>query len=474
MAVPMEGWTESNGSPDVYYRYELSTSNRTASTVHVVLRLSLRLRYYSSYYSFRVAHECTVNGVYQYRDIKTDRSFWGHQWEGTYLEGSFGWVYGTYDYDGTAWHGPYTVFEGDVPMGLDETALHVVPCVTQPPITGLGGTGLYAPNPQDVTNWAGQWGYWRPFGEDEMVGSYTPWNLGYPCPSDGPFLNNRGLQELSGPGVDIGPYGRPDSPKSATATPSRIDVAQASTTPVSVSWPSTGSPTYLVEMNFGDEVREVSRTSSPSLKVLPGKVLGRAMAAGDSVSFSVTPVDSNGVAATSPARTGDVVYFEVGSTPPSDVDLLTSRPDAVVGGALCKQVSFRGERCVFLYRGGTDGSYPASRYVLELDGSQVASWRAQDASQTAHGGLRWSSVQVSLPGGEAGSKGVLALYAYDSAGRLLEPVPTLDVYRYGTDAHVWDGSKFREGYSVHVWDGSSWLEASRPYVWDGKKWRTGR
>lgn len=472
MALPMEGWTESTGRPDVYYKYAVETSNRTGSSVHVRLTVTLRLQYYSSYYSFRIAHECKVNGVYAYADIKTDRSYWGHQWEGSYYEGGYGWTYGSYDYDGTAWHGPYTVFDADVPMGADETSLHIVPCLTQPPICGLGGTGIYAANVQDVTNWRGQWGYWRPFGEDEMIGSFTPGQLGYPCDSDGPFLNNRWLQELSGPGVDLGAYPRPANPTNVVISPSRVDVAQLESVPVNARWRGSAASyrIYLsMEEGHGDAAL-VATVPSTEATVWPHRAFP-GISTGDRVWLGVRAVDANGVENGSVAWASPTSYYEVPTRSPSEIDLVTSREEEEMGGVWYDMVSCRGETCTFIYRGMSDGSWPVATYRLLLDGEPFREWKAADARAMSHNGKSWESVGVTFRQSDPRARQVLTLECFDVRGVEIEPESSIDVYRYGSSVWVWSGSSWLEGDRYWVSDGSSWLEGEQVWVRDGG-WRS--
>ena len=75
--MPLEGWTQSNGQPNTMYSYTVETWGRTARSTHVRIKCWVRMRYYNSFFSYAIGHQCTVNGVYQSATIKSGRKFWG-------------------------------------------------------------------------------------------------------------------------------------------------------------------------------------------------------------------------------------------------------------------------------------------------------------------------------------------------------------------------------------------------------------
>ena len=470
--IPLEGHSQSTGRPGTYYKYSVETFDRTATSVHVRVWYSCRMEWYSSYYSFRIAHECRVNGVYQYADIKTTRKFWGHQWEGSYYDqDDMYWQYGEYDYDGTAWHGPYKVFDAVVPMGVDDTDIEIIPCVTQPPITGLGGVGIYAPNPQDVTNWAGQWGYWRPFGDDEMIGSYTPWNLGVPCPEDGPFLNNRWLDTLEG--GSIGAYRRPQPPSGVSLTPAGVDVSEQRDRPLQGLWRAgNGASSYDVRLYLDGGAQggvSLSRTASTKVEFTPmGPLSVTEMKNGDRVRIGVASVDSQGVQSASRAYSNWTTYSEVASSAPTNAWLAGRRRGER------NEVFFRGETADLHYSGQKDGSWPIETYrLVRLSDGKSVSW---DASQAARDpdALGGKVIALSAPGVDRAPRTErFELRAYDARGAATY-MPSggwfrFDVLYYGGLVWVYD-SEWMEG-PCWVWDGSTWRQADEVHVWDGSTWR---
>ena len=220
MAIAWSGACQSNGDPGTYYEYGAEYSNRRSDRVHVRLWVWLRLAYRSNYFSFAIGHECKVNGVYQSTNIKMDRTFWGG-WS------TYGWApYGSnYDdmADGTKWHGPYVVFDADVPVGIDDTRVSIIPCITRPCIC-RGGAEPYQFNYLEKCGWQGETGVWKPWDPDEHVG-YWAWT---PLTQDGCFLNNYWLEELSG-GLSIPKYQKIGPASSAKLAPKLIDVMQPST-----------------------------------------------------------------------------------------------------------------------------------------------------------------------------------------------------------------------------------------------------
>lgn len=457
--MPMEGAVESNGSPSCFYRYAVDVSGRDASKAHVRLSLWLRMRWPSSYYSFRIAHECKVNGVYAYADVKTTRAFWGHQWDGTFIVGyydwgTFGWDASSPDYDGSVWHGPFTVFDADVPMATGDDAVSIVPCITQPPITGLGSYDeVFGPNDEDVTNWQGRTGYWRPFGDDEQVGSYA----GRPCPEDGPWLNNRGLAELDCP--KVGRYAAPSPVSRVDVSPRSIDVARQADTRIRASWPASRlASRYVVKVMDPNGPAEVTVTGT-SAEVIPPSARNGLFEDGWDTCVTVTPVDANGV---SGGATGSdaVRYFETPSRGPSSLRIECSRGIGAAGT--------RPEDAEAAYTPGTDGSYPVARYELLGPGGKVCSWPASAAAREGSE-RRYRPVRVAV--GRPGASERYELVAYDSKGRELSPRASASVSMGSGVVSVWDGSAWLQG-QPWVWDGSAWLQGERAWVWDGSAWRS--
>lgn len=457
--IPMEGAVESNGSPSCFYRYAVDVSGRDGAKAHVRLSLWLRMRWPSSYYSFRIAHECKVNGVYAYADVKTTRAFWGHQWGGTFVVGyydwgMFGWDPSSADYDGSAWHGPFTVFDADVPMAVGDESVSIVPCITQPPITGLGAYDeVFGPNDQDVTNWQGCRGYWRPFQDDEMVGSYAS----KPCPQDGPWLNNRGLAELDCP--KVGKYAVPAAVSRVDVSPKAIDVAKQADTPIRASWPASKlAARYVVKVMDPSGTAETSVTGT-SASVIPPSARKGMFDAGDGTCVTVAPVDAAGVAGDA-VGSDAVTYFEVPSKGPSSLRMECSRGTGKAGD--------RPEVAEAVYMPGADGSYPVACYNLVGPDGPVDSWSASAASRD--GAMRRYR-PVHLAAAKPGSTERYELVAYDSKGRELSPRASVAVSRLGGDVAVWDGSSWLQG-PPWVWDGSRWLFGERSWVWDGSAWRS--
>lgn len=468
MSIPWSGATQSNGVPGTYYEYRAEYSNRTEKSIRVKLQIRLRMQWYSSYYSFRIAHECKVNGVYQYADIKTTRRFWGHQWEGSYYGGGeFYWQAGDYNYDGTNWHGWYTVFDGNVPIGLDDDTVEIVPCITQPPITGLGQGGIYATNYQDITNWEGRRGVWRPFGSDEMRGSYKS----RACPEDGCWLNNRNVEGLSG-GLKVGKYQRPANASGIVLSPSRIDVAEQDSRAVTGSWGraqrASGYRLYLSKSSSGASSRSIGSVSRNSATFHPriGLKLDE-MVDGDEVYLGVRPYDSNGVESTRTVWGGPARYFEAPSEAPDEAYLVGRNGEP-------NRILYKGERAVLHYSGESDGSYPIETFELhrKSDGASVR-WARGNASESADAAERL--VSLSIPGVERPN--VVErweLRAYNTKGRPVYKEDgtwlEIEVDYYGGVVFVHDAG-WHEGI-CWVYSGGSWHEAEAVYVRKGGEWKT--
>lgn len=441
--LPMSGATESSGDPTTFYEYSLETWGRTASSVHVRLSLRLRMRDFGNYYSFRIAHECRVNGTYAYADVKATRAFWGHQWEGLFVAdwydwGTFGWDPGSPDYDGSAWHGPFVVFDADVPMAPGASRLSVVPCITQPPITGLGAwDDVFGPNDQDVTNWAGASGWWRPFGEDEQVGTYA----GRPCPQDGCWLNNRGLLELGG--CDVGTFALPDAPTSLSVSPASVDVAAQASTRLSVTW-ARARFAERYEVRLDGEL--VATTSGTSASAVPARARSLGMSGGDRASFQVRSLGSGG-GASAWSHGASASYFERPTRAPSSV--------VVSGSGRPGHVASRGESARVSWPRPEDGSWPVTSYRVVLDGETLSELPASGASAVP-GGL---STQVTFPARPAGSSGTLEVRVYCRSGEVFRA----DGTRASCEV-AWDAPE------VSVYDGERWLSGPLS-VYDGTRWR---
>ena len=473
MAIPLSGATQGNGRPNTFYSYTVETDSRTADSVHVVLKLNLRLQWASSYYSFRIAHECKVNGVYQYADIKTQRNFWGHQWGGLFIVdyfdwGVFGWDPQTYDYDGSRWHGPYTVFDGVVPIEPGDDRLHIVPCITQPPITGLGGWGeVYGPNDQDITNWEGCTGYWRPFGEDEQIGTYA----NRPCPQDGCFLNNRWLEELGGGEVGVYPYAADVA--RVDVSPKNIDVSEQVNAKVTASWPKAArADRYLVYEGFGEGWGAIE-TPGTSISFVPSMARRGEMEANGEVYVSVRSVDSSGVKSPNAVTGGPVTYTERSGMLPKNVYLS--------GSCGTNLVSSRGEKAVIRYSGWVDGSYPIASYAAQVtypDGSvETTTWAAprgsdpkveQAAAITVRRGKNGERANVSLSA--TNSKGLLV----KASGGALSVSFDIEYVGSGIWVRCGDRGAWKTGPVWVYIDNVGWREARSGWVYDArnKVWRS--
>lgn len=475
MSIPWQAHVQANARPETYYSYSVNTSNRTSTSIHVQLFVSLHMRWWSSYYSFKIAHECKVNGVYQYQDIKTTRYMWGHQWEGSFYEGDLWWQYGTYDYDGTAWHGPFCVFDADVPIGVDDTQLHIVPCITQPPITGMGGDGIYAWNYQDVNNWAGAGGWWRPFGEDEQIGSYA-WNGGH---YDGCWLNNHYLEELDN--AYVGAYPRPDVPSNVKITPSCINVAKQDSQWVTGTWGAAQrASSYQTFISSVADVAQNQQVYMGNVNATKNRFLCRPWTGADELFdgakfyLGVRAVDSSGVTSRNDqdgiAWSNSVTYFEIPSQSPN-VGYLIGRKGTE------DEILFRGESGAKLYYSGQyDGSYPIAKLRLyrESDGATI-DWTPGEATTSVGKSLR----KMTVPGVDRPrEERVWELRAYNTKGRpvYLGGVKAngwlkINVTYYGGVIYVFDGEEWHEGI-CYVYDGTSWHESDAVHVYTGSDWKT--
>lgn len=470
MAIPIKGQTESEGSPSTYYEYEVVASNRRADKVHIQLKLWVRMKNFSNYFSFAIGHECKVNGVYQYHVFKNDRKWWGHQWEGDY---SGYWKKGSYDYNGSNWHGPYTVFDGDVPIGLDDGYVHIVPCIVRPPITGLGGTGIYAKNDMDKTNWKGRKGVWRPWGTDEQRGSWANRALTH----DMAFGNNKSLQELgTDSGYWIGVYPRPSVVKGLSLSPQTIDVAKQDAQAVLAKWDASqrakGYKVYIAKDAPGSRSKGCGSTAARSMSIAPRAKLGLSeLFHGDKVYVGVVSYDSAGVEAKKVSWAGPVNYFENLSEAPNSGYVLGKKRER-------NKILYRGEPNVEIrYSGTRDGSYPIKRYELVRisDGYKIGWSRSSEISIAAAAEKLFRA--SSFPGVARPRKSsVWELRCYNTKERPVYMKGTkswlrISVYYYGGVLYVYDGGRWHEGIAW-VYDSGKWHEADAVHVHRNGDWKT--
>lgn len=469
MGIAWGGACQSNGQPQTYYEYAVETWGRTASSIHVRLKIRVRMKWYSSYFSFAIAHECKVNGVYQSASIKDTRKFWGHQWEGSYYGGGdFYWSSGEYDYDGTVWHGWYTVFDGDVPMDVDDDAVHIVPCITRPPITGLGGGGIYAANDLDKTNWQGRSGVWSPFGTDQHIGSWA-WR---PLTEDGCFLNNRWLEEL-GDGLYVGKYPRPANVENISLTPAKVDVANQDTQAVTGSWSASQRAVgYNVQISKGGPGRNpvsLGSVNRNGITLHPRKNLNVSeLFDGDQVYIGVYSFDGSGVTSTQTRWGGPVTYYEIPSRSPNAGYLIGRKGEP-------NQIIYKGESAVLHYSGEYNGSYAIQTYQLvRLSDGVTLTWQRGDAksSSTAMEKL----IALSIPGVDRPRQTrVWELRAFNVKNRAVYMDDNnewlrISVDYYGGVVYVHDEG-WREGI-CWVWENGTWHESDAVFVYRNGVWET--
>lgn len=472
MSIPLSGQTwgpTPKSRPYTFYEYKVQTSDRDATSVRVKLLLRLRMQNYSSYYSFRIAHECKVNGVYQYADVKTTRRFWGHQWSGSYYGGGdFYWQQGDPYYDGRAWRGWFTVFDARVPIGVDATTLDIVPCITQPPITGLGGGGIYAPNSQDETNWVGRRGYWRPFGNDEMIGTYA----NRPCPDSGCFLNNYYLESLAAPAIGV--YPRPSDVANLTLNPTSIDVAVQDAKRVDGKWSaSQRAAQYDCQISKTPDHKDakaLAKVSATNISFLPKESYGRVeMMDGDKFWLGVQAVDGRNVTSKNRTWAGPATYFETPSEAPSQAFLMGRKK-------VKNEIIYRGEDAVLSYIGQKDGSYPIARFELvRVSDGWSSSWTPSEGRKSAD----WWQRTLFVAGvARPRQTQVFELRAYNTKGRPVylkgqKKWLRFDVFYYGGVLYVLDErKKWHEGIAWVYDQHGHWKEADAVYVWTGSKWQT--
>lgn len=517
MGIPWSGYTESNGSPATLYEYRKTISNRTATSVHLKLELCVRMRDWSNYFSFQIAHETMVyvgeygkNGVYQWAWIKEGRGFWGHQWEGD----SWLWTEGSWDYAGNNWHGWYTVFDKDINIDVDESKIYIVPCITRPPCLydPYDFDGEWTPR-LDKTNWEGESGYWRPFGDDEY-----PWywyHYDHECAEDMAFGNNRWLQALDD-GTDIGAYPRPANVTGLSVTPSRIDVAGQDFTSVKLSWNKSVNATgYEIciskgEKNPGSARLLTSNADVNSLTFNPKQAFvggtnwkSTELKDGDEFYIGVRAHDSAWVRSTEWSWVGPISYYEVPSTAPTDC--------FVIGrNGVRNECLFIGETLKIYFSGWRNGSYPIFRFVLRRQDGVELSWPAGEVPSSDALG---KYVVKALAGWSKANQSVsFELRAYNTKGREVwlssyNPSTGGDkwfrfnvkfyggvLYVYGKSTYTGDdaaysklkdGNSWRQGmcrvYGKPSYTGSdasyasqpgseSWHDAEMVYVWNGKNW----
>lgn len=452
--MPLEGWTQSNGQPNTMYSYTVETWGRTARSTHVRIKCWVRMRYYNSFFSYAIGHQCTVNGVYQSATIKSGRKFWG-QYADWGLNGSW-----AGDRDGTMWHGPYTVFDADVPIGTDDENLTICPMIVRP------WTGSFEDN--EITNWEGRYGQ----------GYYAS----RPCPQDGAFMNNKdGMYTVT---WHEGAYPRPATPSQVKAEPPKIEIIQAATQPVAASWNRcNGAKGYDLFVYRGDSVpsgarnpdtvaqhakfvRAVEGIGSTSASVQPSSFFD--IKTGDKLFFGIRTYD--GQAWSKQVAWSDAVsYFEIPSYGPTQLWCIGRRGTR-------NEVLCAGETVRFYYSGWEDGSYPVARYELvgSVDGL-VRSWKASDA-RSEQAGIK--SVEVALKRQRPRTSQTFTLRSYDAKGRAVHMRNGADVQAvvdyYG--GLIWrydvpNGARWHQGLaSVYV--NGKWRESEAVYVFARGKWRT--
>jgi len=503
MGIAWSGATQSGGAPKTFYWYEAEYSNRTATTVHVKLKLWVRMNTYSSYFSFQIAHETKVYKVsddsvieeaYQWAWIKQGRGWWGHQWEGD----SWLWTAGTWDYNGSNWHGPYTVFDKDVPIGIDDETINIVPVITRPPCLYDPSSfdGSYTPW-LDKTNWKGYSGYWRPWSKTEYPWYF--WHYDHSCSEDMAFGNNRWLEPLGG-GTNIGRYVRISDVGVIRANPQRIDVSLQDSQEVTVSWDAVSGASYykvtIVDEGTGevintvsDSYRQTSITFNPKRYFVGGNNWkSTELFDGTKVHVYVQSFDNQGISSASSTAAPEISYYEVASEAPTDAFIIGRNGRK-------NECMFRGERLNFYYDGSKDGSYKIAKYVLHRVKDKVeVSWEPpKDSSgkDSRSRDINGRFVTIDFPSWAKPNEDIVfELRAYNSKGRPVYMSGTsswfrFSVHYYGGILYVWGKpeytgndtaydrlsgeSAWREGL-CRVWDGSEWRESEVVYVWDGY-WR---
>lgn len=519
MSIPKYAYTQSNGDPYSLYEYKWSVSNRTSTSVRLKLEVWVRMQDWSNYFSFQIAHETMVytnasrkDGVYQWAWIKQGRGWWGHQWEGD----SWLWEEGSYDYAGNNWHGPYVVFDKDVPIGLDDSKLYIVPCITRPPClyNPYDFDGEWTPS-LDKTNWEGRDGYWRPFDKDEY-----PWYWYYydhSCSEDMAFGNNKDLEFLdSDSGIDIGKYPRPSNVTGLSVSPNRIDVANQNTASVTVSWKAaTNASGYKVCISKGSKDAANSKSVAPnatgtSVSFNPKQSFvggsgwkNAELKDGDTFYIGVRPHDSASVESTGWSWVGPVTYYETKSASPSG--------GFIVGrNGRKNECALAGETCKVYFSGWSNGSYPIERFVLRRQDGAEVSWKA---SETVSSDSLGKYVQKAVAGWERANQDVtFELRAYNTKGQEVYTASYNTsgsgdkwfrfsvkyyggvVYVYGKSSYLGNDTAYSKLSGSPSWrqglcrvygrsryygddaayarlqDSPAWHEAALVFVWTGKKW----
>ena len=523
MGIPWSGYTEGNGDPYSLYEYRKTLSNRTSTSVHLKLEIRVRMRDWSNYFSFQIAHETMVyvgqygrNGVYQSAWIKQGRGWWGHQWEGD----SWLWEEDSYDYAGNNWHGWYTVFDKDIKIDVDESEIFIVPCITRPPCLydPYNFDGEWTPS-LDKTNWEGHSGYWRPFGADEY-----PWYwyfYDHEPSEDMAFGNNRNLEAL-GDGTNIGKYPRPANVTGFSVTPTRIDVSEQDSKSVKLSWnKATNASGYEICISKGSKTAwngsdtstvklVASNATGTSLNFNPKQAFvggtnwkSTELKDGDKFYIGIRSHDSAWVRSTSWTWVGPVTYYEVLSTAPTSC--------FVVGrNGVRNECLFIGETLKIYFSGQTNGSYPIDRFVLRRQDGVELSWKASEKTSSDSLG---KYVTKALAGWSRANQTVsFELRAYNTKNREVRLASynssgtgdkwfKFDVKFYGGVMYVYGKSSYTGNEGAYnklsggeSWeqgmcrvygkssytgndtaygnlsDSESWHDAEMVYVWNGKKW----
>lgn len=481
--IPLSGGTESNSgpkpcAPSTYYEYRVTTSNRTAKSIHVKVELWLRMGNYNSFFTYAISHDCWVRGgnsgswKYAYTLPKWNRLFWGHQSSlgGYWYEVRNGWVIEQNQrwaqYDGRHWNGPFVVFDQDVPMGLDDSEIQVCPCITRPNI---------AYERLQVLHWYGQYGEWRPGMADKVNAGYWGRNQGHGAsPEHAAFANNRYEQNLAG-FRQPGKYPRPSVPTVTNLTPLRVDVAVQSTQQITAKW--TGSkntqsfiPYISLKKDHSDAVA-LPATPDTSLKFIPNKYLKRTMVDGDKVYFGVLAKDNAGVESTSIGWYSEpVVYYEVQSYAPDKARMVGRKK-------VNNELFFKGENTTIYYSGEVNGSYPIAKYefVRVSDGAKVT-WTPKDA-KSVKGAIEKYLTKATPAVPRPNTDYVWELRAYNTNGKAVYMKNgkwlRVTIHYYGGTIYIYDNTKnWREGVAWIYCDDKKWHEAEAVYIYTLNGWKT--
>jgi hypothetical protein len=497
MGIPMGGQTyDPDGCPKshpyTYYQYYLDHWNRQVNSVHIKLTIAMWMQNYCSYYSFQIAHETKAGAGlenYQFAWIKTGRRYWGHQRSvGSEYYGDDDMWFAYWDdwYDGRTWHWT-TAFEQDVACGPDDEYVRIVPCVTQPPITNIGG-GIYSWNPQDQNNWCGRSGYWRPFGEDEHWGSYA-WD---PLDESACFLNNKWLESMDG--AWVGRYPRPDNCKWVKLTPEKMDVQYQWEQPLHVEWNAAARAVkYSVrfEVMRGNQWYEwkskswyggqswVSSerwyTDKTSIDIYPmeHELLKRdEIFDGDKIRVVVHPIDAQGAWSLSHTLSNEMSYFEIPSHAPDNCYLIGRRGEK-------NKIIYHGENAKLYFDGWFDGSWPIAKIELvRVDPTPEVLYAYEPKVISNKVRHEESPMDVYVTAGKPNSDAVFEVRAYNTRGREVwlsgtpggQPWFRIYVHYYGAVVDIWTGGAWREGIAW-VWDGTTWHEGQELHMWKENQWK---